>query len=130
MSNKIYIGKIHPKFFTTNKMLRTMDVEFLDSTIEISTKLFKVTYEDGYLVGDSEYILKDFKTLVDQTYGHSLDRETAWESFKHLNTIHKNVLNIGICVLEDSISGWDGAINSVWYDEEAPVPLSGFFASS
>lgn len=116
------IGNIHPAFFDNDSVFKKFRTIRDQKGVEISTPFFSITYSDGFLTGDDEDVLDDMHALINIRYGNRIEREEFKKRLDFEAVTRKwSVLNVGVCVLEDSPrSGWDGRINSIWLDSEKP----------
>lgn len=116
------IGKIHPSFFDCSNTFAKMNKEKTEKGVVLTTPFFTLEYDsvEMSLSCDDELVLKDFVEILDKEYGAKVTREELHDSVDWGNvTGDWNKLSFGTCVLDD-VSGWDGSINSVWYDNDAP----------
>lgn len=81
-----------------------------------------LTFKEGSLICEDENVLEDFNNLIKENYGSELTWNEAYRMIDW-STVpnHVEVLNFGNVLLEDDYdSGWDGAVNAIWYDDNAP----------
>lgn len=116
------IGRIHPAFFAADSLFKKFKREDNKKGVSISSSFFDIQYiRSGVLVGDDQAVLDDISDLLAERYGSTMTRDRFKEKIKFDTITRKwNVLNVGVCILPDDIAGWDGKINSVWFDNENP----------
>jgi len=127
MDNKIEIGRIHPAFFKHSHLFRRFDKTFTqEGDVRLKSPFFVLEYSfsSGTLGCDDSDVLDDFVKLVSEKYGSGLTREDIHDSIEWSTLPGKwSVLNVGVCILPDDDSGWDGSPNAVWFDAKIPGRL-------
>jgi hypothetical protein len=118
---KIKTENIHPSFFYLNRTLKKFNKTRSDSGLILHYKDKKLTYSDGELISDDQELLEQVHNIIKKSYGSYITRSRA-RSLINFNNIpdHVQVVNVGTCELKKSNSGWNGSINSIWYDDMAP----------
>ncbi len=124
MKYEKYIGKIHPAFFTRSKLFSKCDKQRYESgDVEIQSPFFVLSYKfaDGLLLCDDDAVLNDFCGLIHSEYGNTSDRKSLCDSYDIGSVVRDwSILSFGVCILPSDDTGWDGSINSIYFDTEAP----------
>lgn len=127
MDYKIEIGRIHPAFFKHSHLFRRFDTTYpQEGDVRLKSPFFVLEYSfgSGVLSCDDENVLADFVDLIKSVYGSGVTREDIHDSIEWNTMPGKwSILNIGVCILADDDSGWDGAPNAIWFDAEIPGKL-------
>jgi len=127
MVNTIEIGKIHPAFFKHSKLFSRFDKAINEKgEVKLRSPFFVLEYnfDSGVLSCDDKDVLLDFVDLISKNYGSGITRDEVFNSIDWGSLGQKwSILNIGVCVLTDNDSGWDGSPNSIWVDAELPGRL-------
>lgn len=126
MRFRAQVGKVHPYFFHFSNLFSRFNVSMNgDSGVLCASPFFSLSYDlsDGYLRSDDADGLHDFATLVVKSYGKKASREMMRKKLHIQDTQKHYVINVGVCLLEDSVSGWDGSVNAVWPDDKPPAPV-------
>jgi hypothetical protein len=122
--SRVYVGKIHPAFFKYSGIFKKFDKsENEKGEIALRSPFFVLRYdfETGTLLCEDSDVLFDFVKLIKDNYGTSVTRQELEDSIEwHTLGDNWSILNIGVCVLDDDISGWDGSPNSIFIDGNAP----------
>lgn len=118
------IGRIHPAFFKHSYLFKKFDREYTkDGGVVLTSPFFVLTYsfDSGVLMCDDADVLSDFTKLIAKNYGTRITRELIRDSIEW-STLKQDwaILNIGVCILPDSDSGWNGSPNAIYYDDKAP----------
>lgn len=116
------VGKLHPQFFEVSSIFHKFKRSYDGEVLQLVTPYFTLRYCDEHLECDDPLVLKDFAQLIHDTYGEDTKRK---EYYKKINwkTVPQrvNVVHVGVCILKDNVtSGWNGGVNSIWYDDDPP----------
>lgn len=129
MDNTTNIGRLHLGFFDHSHLFKRLEVQRNNKgEVAMLSPFFALNYDynTGILSGDDMDVVLDFADLIKKNYGSNITRKEftdklSWDMYDEKHS----VLNVGVCMLPDSIVGWDGTINSVWFDADRPGDVVG-----
>jgi hypothetical protein len=119
----INIGSIHPLFFENAKVFSKMRKVYNERGVELSTPLFSLiyNYDSGELVSEDTDVLYDWAGIITKLYGTRVSRDVLYSSVQWEKICRDwSTFSFGVCVLDGDSTGWDGTINSCWFDNEFP----------
>lgn len=118
------VGRIHPAFFAHSRLFRkfkTVSDNKGDVTLTSPFFVLKYSLGSGCLECDDADVLADFVEMLSVNYGTSITRKEINDSIEWTTVGNKwSVLNAGVCILDGDDTGWDGSVNSIWFDNDTP----------
>lgn len=126
------VGRIHPAFFKHSPLFNRFDKVFDEKGgVRLRSPFFVLEYSlvEGSLGCDDSDVLYDFVNLLSENYGSRVTRQDIYDSIDW-GSVSGNwsVMSVGVCILDNDDSGWDGSPNAIWYDNNFPGEIIRVFA--